>query len=105
MAINVAGVPVQFKLASARGSKVPVLLRCQHRVPDTSVFEAQPAEVGLTFVDPAGQVDVSDHDRRRPEPFGAQHLTDAKFHATVVLFDQAVSHPDCRAIAVARRSD
>jgi hypothetical protein len=36
-------VPVQIKLASARGSKVPVLLRCQHRVPNsgrTSIFEA-----------------------------------------------------------------
>jgi MFS family permease len=38
-----ARVLVQIKLASARGSKVPVLLRCQHRVPDsgrTSIFEA-----------------------------------------------------------------
>ena len=36
-------VPIQIELASARGSKVPVLLRCQHRVPDsgrTSIFEA-----------------------------------------------------------------
>jgi hypothetical protein len=42
---------------------------------------------------PADQFDAGNHDRCRPEPFEAQHRTDAKFHATAILFDQVVQIP------------
>src|ERR1017187_480806 len=86
-------VVVQFKMRLQHWPEAPVLLRCQHRVPDsgrTSIFEVQPAEVELAFVDPAKQFDAGDHDHRRREPFEAEHRTNAKFHATVVLFDQVI---------------
>ena len=44
----------------------------------------------MTFVDTAEQFYPRDHDRRRREPFETEHRTDAKFHATVILFDQVV---------------
>jgi hypothetical protein len=41
-------------------------------------------------VDPAEQFDADDHDGCRPEPFKAQHRTDAQFHTTVLLLNQVV---------------
>jgi hypothetical protein len=42
---------------------LPALLRCQHRFPDggrTSILKAQPAEVELSLMDPAKQIDAGE---------------------------------------------
>ena len=86
-------VVVQFEMGLSYGPIWAILLRSQHRVPDsrrTSIFETQSAEVELALVDAMEQFDPGDGDRGRPEPFETEHRTNAKFHAAVVLFDQVV---------------
>jgi hypothetical protein len=56
----------------------------------TSVFEAQLAEVELALVDTAQQFDAADGDRRGSEPLEAEHRSQPRFHAAMILLDQVV---------------
>jgi hypothetical protein len=80
-------VLVQIQLGQRRCLSSPVLPICKHRVPDdrcTAAFDAQHAKVELTLTNSAQQFNAGDRDRRGPEPFEAEHRTDAQFHATMV---------------------
>ena len=61
------------------GPRLSPLARCQHRIPDirrTSIFEVQPAEVELSFLNATQQFDPCDRDRCGPEQLEAEHRTD-----------------------------
>jgi hypothetical protein len=60
------------------------------------VFEAQLAEVELALVDTAQQFDASDGDRRGSEPLEAEHRSQPRFHAAMILLDQVVKYFDER---------
>jgi hypothetical protein len=55
-----------------------------------SIFEAQPAEVELSLLNPAKQFDARNSDHRGSELLEAEHWTDAQLDVAVALFDQVV---------------